>query len=99
MSAIFNIGSLILGLISWLIPLIVLCQENKRHRKPAFSIISFTSCTLALVLQIFEIQHRVYLQDFTAIMDTINTLSLIVIILIVVTVILNILALKKFNTK
>jgi hypothetical protein len=42
---------------------------------------------------LFEINHRVQIQDWSAIMDTIGTLIWVAVILAVITLILNIMAL------
>lgn len=97
MSAILNLGSLALGLISWLVPISVLWQGKKKGLD--FLLISFTSCVGALILQILEIRNRVHLEDWTAIMDTIDILPWIATILVVITAILNLFALKKLNNK
>ena len=94
MSAIFNIGSLVLGLISWIIPVVVIYKCSKRDNRGKFIGISFTSCGLALLLQLFEIRHRVYLHDWSALLDTIDILSGVAVILVLVTIILNSIALK-----
>lgn len=97
MSAVLNLGSLILGLISWVVPIMRIGLKTKKNITSHCSIISFSSCATSLLLQIFEIKNRVNLEDWTAIMDTIDTVALESVVLVAVTVILNIFALKKFS--
>ncbi len=100
MSAFLNLGSLVLGLISWIIPIVAISQYQKRKNVFSFSIISFSACALSLVLQIFEIKHRVHVEDWSALMDTIDVLSWVVVVLVVITIVLNVVGLnicKKSN--
>ncbi|MHC1748204.1 MAG: hypothetical protein AB9856_07430 [Cellulosilyticaceae bacterium] len=99
MSAVFNLGSLILGLISWLAPIVGIGLTNKDNVRLRLSVISFSACAVSLVLQIFEIKNRVFLNDFGAIMDTINAVCSESVILVIITIILNLILLKKFHIK
>ncbi|WMI80502.1 hypothetical protein [Anaerotignum sp. MB30-C6] len=99
MSAFLNLGSLVLGVVSWIIPIVAVKQYGKRHKVTYFSVYSFTACTMALVFQLFEIRHRVNTGDFSAIMDTIGAITVVSVILIMVTVVLNSTALYLCSTK
>lgn len=89
MSGFFNLGSLVLGVVSWLIPILAVCRCYKGRKQKSFSIYSFTSCAVALVFQLFEIRHRVNIEDFSAIMDTVGAVCVVAVILVTVTVALN----------
>lgn len=89
-STLFNLGSLILGLIAWIVPFTAAKQRLKQSG--AYMIISFSACSIALCLQLFEISYRVDIQDLVAVMDTIGTLKWISVILITITIGLNIFA-------
>src|SRR5699024_3797880 len=56
-----NIGSLILGLVAWIIPNINLAGDKKQQNKKwvALTIISFSACTIAICFQIFYNLHLV----------------------------------------
>lgn len=96
MSAFFNLGSFVLGIISWMIPVsLMLLPKSKNNAVLGLSMTSFTCCGAALILQLFEIRNRVLLGDWTAIMDTIDLICWAAVGLTVVTVILNAVALKK----
>ncbi|WP_227396120.1 hypothetical protein [Jeotgalibacillus aurantiacus] len=64
-----NLGSLLLGLIAWAIPLVFLAS-----RKPKISIsitifTSFTACTIALLFQFLYEQHLVNIEDWSALSE------------------------------
>lgn len=96
MSGFFSLSSIILGLISWIIPIIAMTkyQNQKTKNVFSFSFISFSACSLALLLQIFEVKNRIHLEDWAALMDTIDILSWVVIVLILITILLNTILLK-----
>ncbi len=89
MSAVFSLGSLLLGIAAWAIPMIAVKLHRKGRPFASFSIYSFTLCTIALMLQLFEIRHRAAIEDFSAIMDTIGTVSVAALLLVIGTVALN----------
>jgi len=101
MSAFLNLGSIILGIISWIIPIIATKQYKNNVMKRYFklSIVSFSSCLASLCLQLFEINYRVQVQDWSALMDTIGTLKWVVVILSSITIFLNIVAFLLCNEK
>lgn len=91
------IGSLILGLVSWILPVLNIIKHNKNWA--IYSIISMSSCAIALVFQILYSNHMVNIEDIIALMDTSNTSALLSVILLVITVILNIISLIKYHIK
>lgn len=97
MSAFFNTGSLILGLLAWIIPFIAIKRPPKKDNWTAFSPLSFGCCGAALILQLFEIRHRVQIQDWSAILDTIGAIVWVSVILLAFTILLNIFALALVN--
>ena len=105
MSAQLSLGRIILGLISWIIPVLAMSRYQKGKpgfERSTFSVLSFSACLLSLILQFFEIKHRVALHDWSALMDTIGALCSVAIFLVIITVALNVLALamqKAFRTE
>lgn len=94
MSSLLNLGSMLLGLTAWIVPFLAMKQYEKDGVKTFRCIvISFSACIAALCLQFFEINHRVQIQDWSAIMDTIGALKWVALILAVITIILNIMVL------
>lgn len=97
-SVLFNLGSLLFGLIAWAIPILIISKSNIRIKRCyKYIIISFSSCVISLCLQLFEIGYRVEINDLVAIMDTIDVLKWVSVVLVVVTIILNVLALIICN--
>lgn len=88
MLAFFNIGSVVFGLAAWVLPIVAKGRTDKSDLVK-FIVASFASCAISIVLQLFEIQRRVQLNDFSAIMDTIGTVCWVSLALVVITTLLN----------
>jgi cytochrome c oxidase subunit 4 len=90
-SVLLSLGSILLGLIAWAVPILSMKHPEKYGIKKCcnFIIVSFGACVASLCLQFFEINHRVEIEDWSAIMDTIGTLKWVAVILAVITLILN----------
>lgn len=86
-----NLGSLLLGLIAWALPVIGLMRRNKpgRGRRVVFSAVSFGACAVSLCMQLFYTDHLVKIEDWSALMDTSHATALAAATLLIVTVILN----------
>lgn len=92
-----NIGSIVVGLAAWLVPVIgVNVNKGKSHD---FSVASFSCCAMALVLQLVEIRHRVMIGDLSAVMDTISAILMAAVVLVVITMFINILVLRSARNK
>ncbi|WP_291648418.1 hypothetical protein [Clostridium sp.] len=91
MIILLNPASLFLGLIAWILPIISLIQYKKNENKSwiILSIISISSCTISLFLQIIYNNHLVQINDWSALMDMTDALVLVSAVLVVVTIILN----------
>lgn len=99
MSDFFDFGSLALGALSWIIPVFAISQFQKGNKLKNVSIYSVTFCTCAIVLQLLQIRHRVNIQDFSGIMDTIGAVSVVSVIYVVITFLLNITAISLIDTE
>jgi cytochrome c oxidase subunit 4 len=101
MSGLLNLGSIVLGLIAWVLPIANLMRYDKaRHRNwAALSMASFSACTVSLCMQIFYGNHLVKIEDWPALMDTSSAVTLVSIILTVVTVILNAVTIAVYHGK
>lgn len=90
-----NLGSLLLGLLAWVLPVINLVRRDKTKNKSwvALSVASISACAISLYLQILYQNHLVKIEDWSALMDTSNAVALVSAILLSVTVILNIIVL------
>lgn len=97
-SGLLNLGSLVLGLIAWILPVVYLAQHNKtsHSRWAIYSLASAFACAISLCLQIFETNHRVKLQDWSALMDTSHWVTSVAALLLVVTIILNTITLAVY---
>jgi len=60
-----NLGSLLLGLIAWILPVINLANNNKAEHKNwvVISISSVSTCAIALYMQILYGNHLVKIKD------------------------------------
>lgn len=96
LSVIYNIGSIILGIIAWASAGIAIAKSK---RAQTLSAVSFVACIISLFLQFLEVSNRVNLGDYAAIEDTIRAVILAATLLIVVTIILNSVALLKNKSK
>ncbi len=96
-----NIGSLVLGIIAWILPVVNLVQYNKPHHRSGvvFSMVSISACAISLCMQIFYINHLVKIEDWSALMDTSYAMALVSAVLLVVTMILNIITLVLYYGK
>lgn len=86
-----NIGSLLFGLIALILPVIHLIQnkESINGSWGVFSVVSVGACAISLCMQILYINHLVIIEDWSAMMDTLNTVALVSVLLLVITIILN----------
>ena len=96
-----NVGSLILGLVAWIIPIISIMKDKKRENMTwfALSIISFSACTVAICLQVFYNLHLVKIEDWSALMDTMRGVAVAATVLTIVTILLNTLTLFLYRNR
>jgi hypothetical protein len=86
-----NIGSLVLGLIAWLLPVVNLLRDKKQENKKwvVLSFVSISACAISICFQIFYNYHLVKIEDWSALMDTIGAVAFASTVLIIVTILLN----------
>lgn len=96
-----NIGSLVLGLIAWLLPVVNLVGYiiGKQRNWAILSILSISACAISLCFQIFYNNHLVKIEDWSALMDTTGAVAILSAVLLVVTVILNAITLVVYRDK
>lgn len=92
MTAIYNLSALGLGLTAWIIGLCLIFA--KRHH-PWFMLTSFACMGTAMVLEFYELRHRIELGDLSAVMDIYPTMAWVTLVLLAVTVVLNTIALLR----
>ncbi|KAA0546345.1 hypothetical protein FZW96_16750 [Bacillus sp. BGMRC 2118] len=88
MYGLLNVGSLICGLIAWILPLINLTSPKNRKGSQV-SFISFSACGVALCFQIFYTYHKVTVEDWGALMDTMYAVAFASSVLLIMTIVLN----------
>ena len=96
-----NIGSLVLGLIAWLLPIINLVQYNKVNNRKwiILSVASVSACAISLYVQILYTDYLVKIEDWSALMDTSDGIASIAKLLLVVTIMLNLVTLVVYYKK
>ncbi|WP_315634779.1 hypothetical protein [Rossellomorea yichunensis] len=82
-----NIGSLLLGLLAWTLPLVNLFRNRKNH--VAFTMLSMGACAVSLSFQIFYHYHLVTIGDWSAIMDISGAVAFAAAVLLGGTILLN----------
>jgi len=95
----FNIGSLLLGIIAWTLPIYNLLKLNKAANKNwvVLLFISMSACVISVLFQIVYQNHLVEIEDWSAIMDTIWGVLFVSTLLIIVTLILNLLTIMSYR--
>lgn len=90
----YNLYSILLGLLGWSVPCLILLRRWK-WRKECAHVLSLSACALSLYFQILEAESRIYIGDFSALLDTWDVVADIALFLWGTTVILNLWAIKK----
>ena len=89
-----SIGSMLSGLISWMIPIwYISISQSKKKAHAVFA--SFSLAAAALMIQFFQIADEVYTGDYSALLDTMNALILIVVMYILLTAVLNLVMIRS----
>jgi cytochrome c oxidase subunit 4 len=95
----FNVGSLVLGLVAWILPIINLAKYNKAKHKNWIVLLfsSMSACTISVLFQIVYQNHLVQIEDWSAVMDTIGGVLFVSTVLFVVAITLNLITLIKYR--
>ncbi|MDT8860835.1 hypothetical protein N0O92_11395 [Alkalihalobacillus sp. MEB130] len=96
-----NVGSLLLGLVAWILPFISLTKNKKQANQNwvTLSFVSFTACAISLCFQIFYTYHLVMVEDWSALMDTMYAVAFASAVLLIVTIVLNTIILNVYCSK
>ncbi|OCT11343.1 hypothetical protein A8709_06630 [Paenibacillus pectinilyticus] len=99
MSGLLNLGSLVLGLMAWILPVVNLIRYGKSdHRNwVVLSFMSISSCAIALCFQIFYNYHLVKSEDWSALMDITGTMAPVAAVLLIVTILLNAITVIRYR--
>lgn len=92
MIGLLNVGSLVLGLVAWILPIISLIKRknNNNNYWALMSIVSLGACATSLLFQIIYNNHLVIIEDWSALMDTINAVVFVSTFLLLTTILLNV---------
>ncbi len=95
------LGSLVLGLIAWILPIINISRHKRNYNKnwDVYSIVSSSVCAIAICFQVIYSNYITKIGDWSTLMDTIPTSTLLSIILLIVTLILNGVSVGMYNAK
>ena len=98
MTEFFNVGSFLCSLLSWgFAAAAVMCVGNYK-RGARRSLLSWLFCVVAMLLQWFEMYHRIAIHDLSAVEDTILAPVVGSVVLIAISAGLNILAYFNYTT-
>lgn len=88
-----NLGSIVLGLVGWALPILHVNQLARRGKGLGryMHTLSMGACALAIWFQICYNEHLVNIGDWSALMDTIDAVRKVSIFLLVVTLLINLL--------
>ncbi|MBO8165566.1 MAG: hypothetical protein H0Z34_17960 [Brevibacillus sp.] len=86
-----NLGSLVLGLVAWILPVINLVRHKKSDHKNwvVLSMASISACAISLCFQIFYGSYLVKIEDWSALKDTTDAVAFVSSVLLVITILLN----------
>ncbi|MEK4972401.1 hypothetical protein NSQ89_08535 [Niallia sp. FSL R7-0648] len=86
-----NIGSLVLGLIAWILPATNLMGNKEKVQRNGLMIcfLSMSACTISISFQIIYSYYLVKMEDWSAMMDTTGGVVVATAVLLSVTIILN----------
>jgi len=101
MSLFLNFGSLVLGLLAWILPVVTLMRYKKLVHSTwvALSMVSLSASALSLLFQIVEITHRVKVADWSALLDTMPAVASVSAVLLFGTIILNTMTLLVYRDR
>ena len=97
----FNLSSLMLGLCAWILPVVNIMRSGKNGHRDwvALCMISISACAISLCFQIFSLNQRVKVADWSALMDTMSGVACVSAVLLVVTIILNAITLNVYRDR
>lgn len=86
-----NLGSLLLGLIAWLLPIMNLMRYKKHEQRnwAVLSVVSISACAISLGFQIFYHYHLMKIEDWAALMDVTGAVAKAAAVLLIITILLN----------
>ena len=94
-----NVGSLVLGLIAWILPVVALLLNNEQEQRKwvALSFVSLSACAISICMQILYTRHLVQIEDWSALLDTMGAVAFAATVLLIVTLFLNVITLIRYQ--
>ncbi len=91
MIEITNIGSIVLGLTAWILPVIniMLVRRNRSWDRGTLAALSLGACAASIWLLHFYTYHKVTIEDWSAVLDTTGAITRVTGVLLIVTLLLN----------
>ncbi len=101
MNGLYNPASLVFGLIAWILPIVNLMRDRRKNHRNwvVLSIMSISACAISLCSQILNNNHLVEIEDWSALMDTMDAIAFAAAVLLIVTIILNAITLIVYRDK
>ncbi len=101
MIGLLNLGSLVFGLIAWILPVVNLrrFKELDYRNWVTLSFMSISACAISLWFQILYNYHLVKVADWSALMDITGAVAFFSGVLLIVTIILNAITLLYIMTE
>ncbi|MFZ3590114.1 hypothetical protein ACOI1C_12740 [Bacillus sp. DJP31] len=95
-----NVGSLVLGLIAWIIPIFRFTRNKKdKNNETTLLFLSLSVCAISLCFQVFYTYHLVMIKDWSALQDTMYAVAIAATVLLIVTILLNGMTLIAYRRK
>jgi cytochrome c oxidase subunit 4 len=93
-----NIGSIILGLVAWILPIINLAKGNKAECKSwvISSITSVIACATSICMQYFYQNHFVQTKNWSMLLSTFGIAATASALLLFVTIVLNVITMAVY---
>lgn len=92
MTILYNLSALALGFTAWILGF---CLIFDKRQHPWLTLLSFASMGSTMVIEYYELRHRIEIGDLSAVMDIYPTMAWVTLVLLIVTVTLNAVALLK----
>jgi len=101
MTNFLNLGSIILGLTAWALPMAKLMgyRRHDPNHWSVFAILSLSTAAVALLFQIMYTNHLVSIEDWSALIDTAGAVTFVSLLLIAVTILLNFLSFRAYHRR
>lgn len=84
-----NLGSLGLGLVAWILPIVNLINYRNKNNWTFRAILSLSSCAIAIYFQMIYSNYLVKIEDWSALMDTAGAVNFVAGVLLAATILLN----------